>query len=110
SSSVVRLPDALTGRAFPGEPLACVMNIFRRSEIQPGQTVAVVGIGFVGAALTALAVRAGARVIAVSRRPFALAMAERMGASTLIPLEDASRAVAEARAVTGEDGCHRVIE
>ena len=110
ASAVVRLPDGLAGRAFPGEPLACVMNIFRRSAIEPGQTVAIVGIGFIGAALTALAARAGARVIALSRRPFALEMAERMGASTLINLEDAARAVSESRAVTGEEGCHCVIE
>ena len=110
ASAVVRLPHELAGRAFPGEPLACVMNIFRRSAILSGQTVAIVGIGFIGAALTALAARAGARVIALSRRPFALEMAERMGATTLIPLEDGSRAVAQARAVTGEDGCHCVIE
>jgi NADPH:quinone reductase len=110
ASSVVRLPDSLKGRAFPGEPLACVMNIFRRSGIEAGQTVAVVGVGFIGAALTAMAARAGARVIAISRRPFALEMAERMGAWKMIRLEDASRAIAEARAAAGEDGCHCAIE
>jgi NADPH2:quinone reductase len=110
ASGVVRLPEALEGRAFPGEPLACVMNIFRRSAIEAGQTVAIVGVGFIGAALTALAVRAGARVIALSRRPFALEMAERMGARTLIPLQDIAQAIAQARTVAGEGGCHCVIE
>src|SRR5690348_13387705 len=110
ASAVVRLPEGLAGRAFPGEPLACVMNIFRRSAIEPGQTVAIVGIGFIGAALAALAARAGARVIALSRRPSALEMAERMGASTLIRLDEASRAISEARAMTGGEGCHCVIE
>lgn len=110
ASAVVRLPEALSGRPFPGEPLACVVNIFRRCGIESGQTVAVVGIGFIGAALVALATRAGARVIALSRRPFALEMAERMGATTSICLADASRAIAGARAITGEDGCHCVIE
>jgi threonine dehydrogenase-like Zn-dependent dehydrogenase len=86
------------------------MNIFRRSGIESGQTVAIVGIGFIGAALTALAARAGARVIAISRRPFALEMAERMGATTLIRMEDASRAIAQARTVTGEEGCHCTVE
>jgi threonine dehydrogenase-like Zn-dependent dehydrogenase len=110
ASAVVRLPDALKGRPFPGEPLACAMNIFRRSGIESGQTVAIVGIGFIGAALTGLAARAGARVIALSRRPFALETAERMGATLLIPLGDSSRAIAEARAVAGEDGCRCAIE
>src|SRR3954449_6984317 len=49
AEAVVRLPDALDGQPFPGEPLGCAMNIFRRSRIEPGQTVAVVGIGFLGA-------------------------------------------------------------
>lgn len=109
-SAVVRLPDTLKGRPFPGEPLACVMNILQRSAIEPGQTVAVVGVGFIGAALTALAARAGARVLALSRRPFALEMAERMGAVASISLEDGSRAIAQARALTGDEGCHCVIE
>lgn len=110
ASGVVRLPGGLQGRAFPGEPLACAMNVFRRSAIERGQTVAVVGVGFMGAALTALAARAGARVIALSRRPFALEMAERMGASTLIALDDGPRAAAQARAAAGGSGCHCVIE
>ncbi len=109
-SGVVRLPDALAGRAFPGEPLACVVNIFRRSAIERGQTVAIVGIGFIGAALAALARRAGARVIALSRRPFALEMAERMGATTLISLDDPARAIAQAQGAAGNEGCHCVIE
>ncbi len=49
------LPPELAGQPFPGEPLGCAMNIFRRSDIQPGQTVAIVGIGFLGALLTRLA-------------------------------------------------------
>src|SRR5690606_5929206 len=36
ASSVVRLPDTLAGMPFPGEPLGCAMNVFRRSDIQPG--------------------------------------------------------------------------
>lgn len=110
AAAVVRLPDELKGRPFPGEPLACAVNIFRRSGIESGQTVAIVGIGFIGAALTALAARAGARTIAISRRPFALEMAARMGATTLIRLDDVSRVTAEARAAAGADGCRCVIE
>ena len=63
---------------LPGEPLGCAMNIFARSDIHAGQTVAIVGIGFLGALLTQLASAAGARVIAISRRPFALEVARRL--------------------------------
>ena len=56
--------------------LACALNVFRRSGVEPGQTVAVVGVGFLGALLVQLARAAGARVLALSRRPFALQVAE----------------------------------
>src|SRR5690606_30437163 len=55
AEALVRLPPQLDGQPFPGEPLGCAFNIFRRSDIQPGQTVAIVGIGFLGAVLTRLA-------------------------------------------------------
>src|SRR5437762_7397931 len=70
--SVVRLPDALEGKPFPGEALGCAMNVFNRCDIQKGQTVAIIGIGFLGAVLTRLCASAGAKVLAISRRPFAL--------------------------------------
>jgi threonine dehydrogenase-like Zn-dependent dehydrogenase len=110
SDALVRLPSRLDGWAFPGEALACVMNIFRRSDIQPGQTVAIVGVGFLGACLTALATRAGARVVAISRRPFALETAARYGAASLVRLEDAAGAVREARRLVADRGYERVIE
>src|SRR3954468_2520649 len=70
ANAVVPLPEGVS--LFPGEPLGCVMNIWRRCAVEPEQIVAIIGIGFVGAALTQLAARDGARVIAISRRPFAL--------------------------------------
>jgi D-arabinose 1-dehydrogenase-like Zn-dependent alcohol dehydrogenase len=64
------------------------MNIFKRADIQAGQTVAIVGIGFLGAILTRLATDAGARVIAISRRDYALDLARRMGAAETIVMDD----------------------
>jgi threonine dehydrogenase-like Zn-dependent dehydrogenase len=109
-SSVVPLPDNLTGRPFPGEPLGCALNVFRRSDIQPGHTVAIIGIGFLGALLTRLASRAGARVIAISRRPFALELARELGADTVMPLEDHGRIVEDVTRMTGGEGVDRAIE
>jgi threonine dehydrogenase-like Zn-dependent dehydrogenase len=109
-SSVVPLPDNLTGRPFPGEPLGCALNVFRRSDIQPGHTVAIIGIGFLGAVLTRLASRAGARVIAISRRPFALELARELGADTVMPLEDHGRIVEDVTRMTGGEGVDRAIE
>lgn len=115
---VLPLPPQLEGQPFPGEALGCAMNVFRRSDIQPGQTVAVVGIGFLGALLAGLAARAGARVIAISRRPFALEMARRMGAQEVIGLTGAEApqrdgrqdVIGAVRELTRGEGCDRVIE
>jgi threonine dehydrogenase-like Zn-dependent dehydrogenase len=110
ADAVVRLPAALDGQPFPGEPLACAMNIFRRAEIRCGQTVAIVGAGFLGALLTRLAADAGARVIAISRRPFALEMARRMGAAETVPMDDHGRILGQVEALTDGRLCERVIE
>src|SRR5215210_3021675 len=110
ADAVVPLPDALAGQPFPGEPLGCAMNIFRRSEIAAGQTVAIVGIGFLGAILTRLASEAGARVIAISRRPYALEVARGMGAAETIPMQDHGAIIGQVKELTGGVWCDRVIE
>ncbi|MCK8780903.1 zinc-binding dehydrogenase [Rhizobium sp. NTR19] len=107
---VIPLPAALDGIPFPGEPLGCAMNIFRRSDIQAGQTVAIVGIGFLGALLTQLATKAGARVIAISRRQESLDVAKRMGAAETIAMDDHWRIIEEVKQLTGGQFCDRVIE
>ncbi|HEY8507111.1 MAG TPA: zinc-binding dehydrogenase [Steroidobacteraceae bacterium] len=110
AGSAVKVPESLAHMPFPGEPFACALNIFRRSDIREGQTVAIVGIGFLGTVLTALASRAGARVIAFSRRPFSLELAGRMGAHSTISLNDVQRALREFRSRCREQGAERVIE
>lgn len=110
ASAVVPLPAALDDVAVPGEPLGCAVNIFRRSDIRAGQTVAIVGIGFLGALLTQLAVHAGARVIALSRRPFSLAFAKRCGAQDTIVMDDHYRVIEQVKSLTGGRFCERVIE
>ena len=110
ADAVVRLPDTLAGAAVPGEPLGCAANIFKRSDIQAGQTVAIVGVGFLGALLTQLAVHAGARVIAVSRRPFSLEYAKQCGAQHTIVMDDHYKVLEQVKDLTGEQWCERVIE
>lgn len=109
AASVVKLPPELDGKPFPGEPLGCAMNIFKRAGIAAGQTVAIVGIGFLGALLTQLAVGAGARVIAIARRPFAQEIARKAGAE-VVPMDDHWRIIETVKQVTGGKLCERVIE
>jgi NADPH:quinone reductase len=83
---LVPLPEGVG--PFPGEALGCAVNVVRRSGIRPGDTVAVVGAGFLGCVIVQLAVSAGARVVAVSRRRSALEAARAMGAEATISLEE----------------------
>lgn len=110
ADSLVRLPDDLGAHPFPAEPLGCAMNIFARSGIEAGQTVAIVGIGFLGGLLTQLVKGAGARVIALSRRPVALEMAQRMGADETIAMDDHWQIIERVKARTGGELCPVVIE
>jgi threonine dehydrogenase-like Zn-dependent dehydrogenase len=110
AAAVVPLPAPLDDVPVPGEPLGCAVNIFQRSGIEAGQTVAIVGIGFLGALLTRLASHAGARVIALSRRPFALEVARSLGAHETIAMDDHWRILEHVKQLTEGRGCERVIE
>ncbi len=107
---IVRLPDWLHGRPFPGEPLGCAMNVFRRCDIRSGDSVAVIGIGFLGALLTQLVASAGARVIAISRRPFSLEVARAAGADEVVVMDDQHEIIDQVKELTGGRLCERVIE
>jgi threonine dehydrogenase-like Zn-dependent dehydrogenase len=107
ADAVVRLPDSLAGHPFPGEPLGCAINIFRRSGIDAGQTVAIIGIG---ALLTRLASGAGARVIAISRRSYALEIARSFGAAETIPMDDHWQIIERVKQLTEGVFCDITVE
>ena len=108
AAELVRIPPSQADRPFPGEPLACALNVFARSGVESGQRVAVVGVGFLGALLVQLAAAAGARVTAVSRRPFALRIAADCGATETVRFGTPEETLAAARAVAADHDC--VIE
>jgi threonine dehydrogenase-like Zn-dependent dehydrogenase len=110
ATAVVKLPRELDDVPVPGEPLGCAYNIFQRAQIERGQTVAIVGIGFLGALLTQMAVHAGAQVIALTRRQYALDVARQCGAQHLIPLDDHYKVIEQVKTLTGGKFCERVIE
>jgi threonine dehydrogenase-like Zn-dependent dehydrogenase len=110
ASQVVKLPDVLRDQPFPGEALGCALNVFKRCDIRPHHQVAIIGIGFLGALLTQLCSRSGARTYAIAHRPFAQEIARRMGAGEVIAMNDHARIIEEVKAFTGGAGCDRVIE
>ena len=87
-SMAVPLPASLDGSPVPGEPAACSVMICEKARIAAGDTVAIVGTGFLGLLLVQPAAIAGARVIALSRRAEALDLARQMGAAETVLMED----------------------
>lgn len=67
------------------EPLSCCLNGQRRTPVEPGMTVLIIGTGPIGLMHCALAVRAGGHVIACGREG-RLAPAARMGAQVTTSL------------------------
>lgn len=108
AESCVPIPPAAGDDPFPGEALGCVMNILERADIRAGQSVAIVGVGFLGALLAQLAARAGARVVAVARRAAALEVAERMGAEARLSIDE--DVIGAVKRLTDGVLCDRVIE
>jgi L-iditol 2-dehydrogenase len=62
------------------EPLACCLRGVERADIQPGQTVAVLGPGPIGLMICAAAKDAGAHVVCVGGRPQRRGLARDFGA------------------------------
>jgi threonine dehydrogenase-like Zn-dependent dehydrogenase len=108
-NNVVRIPSLMAGTPFPGEPAACAVNVFKRSDIREGQTVLVIGAGYLGCLLIQLIRNAGADATVVSRRKTSLNFAEAAGASHLVQMGEYHNTMAELRSMYPE-GFHRVIE
>jgi len=71
------LPDDLSfDRAAFCEPLANVVHGVERTDIKPGQTVGIIGIGPIGLMFARLAKLKGAKVIVAGRNPLKLKMAD----------------------------------
>ncbi len=115
-SRIVRLntyviPPHLDYRdAALAEPLACVVKGVEDTEMRPGDTVVVIGVGPIGSMFIRLAKMRGARVIAVGRRRLKEEKALRLGADRFVATEDTQNPVATVRELTGGHGADIVFE
>ena len=107
---VVPLPEELDDEPFPGAPFGRAMNVFERSDVRAGQSVAIVGAGFLGLLLTQLAADAGAHVVVLSHREFALQLALSMEAEDTVITSDDGSDADRALHITSGKGFDRVIE
>ena len=92
------------------EPLACVVRGLEETAPQPGDTVAVIGLGPIGLMFVKLAKLYGCRVIAVGRRKTQLDRAAALGADELIVGADSTNPVAQVRDLTRGRGADVAIE
>lgn len=101
------IPEALVPYGGLVEPIKCVTTTVRSIAADYGDTVAVVGCGFMG--LAAIAALAGVRVVAVETDPARQALAREFGAAAVIDpaTEDA---VARMRDLTGGEGADAAID
>ena len=75
--NLLKIPTGLSfEKAAFAEPLANVVHGVERTNIQPGQSVGVFGIGPIGLMFARLAKLKGARVIAAGRNPMKLKLAK----------------------------------
>ncbi len=80
---VVTIPDGIDYdiAAALSEPLSCVISSTRRTPVELGDSVVVVGLGFMGILkLQTLALKGASRIIAVDVRKEALEIAQQYGA------------------------------
>jgi L-iditol 2-dehydrogenase len=97
--NMLPLPDAVPfASGALVEPLACVVRGVQACGLDRGQSVAIFGTGPIGLLFMALARRRGAHVIAVGRRPEALARARELGAEEVVQMAEGKDVVALVRA------------
>ncbi len=113
-----RIPDSITYKdAALIEPLACAVRGLEESHVQPGDTVAILGLGPIGLMFVRLAKWAyGARVLAIARRSEQVDRALLLGAdegiltSRNVDLNRDASLVSEVKMRSGNRGADVVIE
>lgn len=105
-------PDLHYADAALAEPLACALRALDESGVQPGDTVAVMGLGPLGLMLVRLAAQtAGARVIAMARRLEQVDRAMLLGAAAGIVIgQNPESLIEQVKAETAGRGPDVVIE
>ena len=85
ASQVIRLPDGVSSeQAALVEPASVALQAVRRSRMDPGESVAVLGAGTIGLLAMQAAKSMGGRVFAIDTRQMSLDLAEELGADATI--------------------------
>ncbi len=90
------------------EPLSCVLNGIRNSDVKAGDRVAIVGAGQIGLMLLQVAHMLGAKTIIIDVRSDRLSVAEKLGADYIVDSSVISP-ISRIRELTAGDGADAVI-
>lgn len=87
--SVIPVPEGIDAASALGEPLMCIMSGARRTKVDLGDTVAVVGLGFMGLLmLQAVGLKGPVKLTGIDLRQEVLDAALRLGADEVFIPED----------------------
>ncbi len=93
------------------EPLACVLRGLHQTEVEIGDTVAVIGGGPIGLMFTQVAKLTGCNVVSVVKRDSQVAAAKRLGADEVVQITQVHDPVDAVRALCDERrGADVVVE
>ena len=99
--SLLRLkPETNFRDAALVEPLACVVQGIKDTQLRAGQNVLVIGAGPIGLMFVVLAKNLGGRVTVAGRRAPRLEAAQRLGANQIVDIGNGSGLVAKVREAT----------
>ena len=99
-----KIADGISFELALSEPIACTTNAIMKSNIQLGDTVALVGMGFMGLILLQELKLVGAKeIIAIDIREEMLKLSEELGADVMLnPLKDDVKTII--KEITGNKG------
>lgn len=108
---VVALPETLSYETGIGEPIACIVSAARRTRVELGDTVAVIGLGFMGLLmLQAIRLKGPARVIAIDLRDDVRDVAKALGADAVLHPNEVGEDLRVFRGSAPERGVDVAIE
>ena len=86
---VIKIADHIPFELALGEPIGCAMNGIKRSGIEVGDTVILIGIGFMGSIiLQGIKLKGASRIIAIDSREESRTLAKKLGVDVVLdPLE-----------------------
>jgi threonine dehydrogenase-like Zn-dependent dehydrogenase len=111
ASTLMPVPDDVSNDAAAlAQPQSVAMHAVRRSGVKPGETLAVIGAGGIGAFIISAARSLGVEdLIALDIDAERLETASKLGASKTVDVSDTDL-VEAIRAAVGPDGPHVIIE